>query len=282
MSKDKPLILAFVSNLYFTTRIESTAEKLGYQLRFIEDADEIAPPGLPSPEGQLGEQLVGPGAELLIKLTRWQPVLIIFDLDNKNVPWKGWITLIKSVSSTRRMPVLCFGPHVRVEVMQTARDAGADVVVSRSRFTSALPNLLGKYAQIPDWEAIETSCRQPLHPQAIKGLEAFNRGEFFDAHEYLEEAWMDDDSVGRDLYRGVLQIAVAYYHIKNNNFRGAAKMLLRVRQWIDPLPDYCRGINVAKLRQEAYTVHNMLLELGPERLDEFDQSLMKSVQFQSS
>jgi predicted metal-dependent hydrolase len=140
--------------------------------------------------------------------------------------------------------------------------------------------LLEKHARVPDFEALKSSCQQPLHPQAIKGLEAFNRGEYFDAHEYLEEAWMDDDSVGRDLYRGVLQISVAYYHIRNNNYRGAAKMLLRVRQWIEPIPDFCRGINLDKLRQEAYTVHDRLLELGPERLDEFDHSLMKPVQYQ--
>ena len=37
---------------------------------------------------------------------------------------------------------------------------------------------------------------------AIKGLELFNQGDYFGAHEYLEEAWKDDLTAGRDLYQG--------------------------------------------------------------------------------
>ena len=86
---------------------------------------------------------------------------------------------------------------------------------------------------------------------AIKGLEAFNNGDYFLAHEFLEEAWKNDRTDGRNLYQGILQIAVAYYHIMNLNYRGAMKMFQRSRKWLDPLPDICRGIDVAKLRSDA-------------------------------
>jgi hypothetical protein len=48
-----------------------------------------------------------------------------------------------------------------------------------------------------------------------------------------------------EVYRAVLQVAVAYFQIERGNYNGAAKMFLRLRQWIDPLPDYCRGIDIA-------------------------------------
>ena len=125
------------------------------------------------------------------------------------------------------------------------------------------------------------ACREFLHPFAIKGLVAFNEGEYFLAHEFLEDAWKDDLTDGRDLYQGVLQIAVAYYHIKNLNYRGAMKMFQRSRKWLDPLPDTCRGIDVAKLRSDAYNMNNLLIDLGPERMSEISSESMKPVEWES-
>jgi predicted metal-dependent hydrolase len=144
-----------------------------------------------------------------------------------------------------------------------------------------MSGLILKHARTIDREALAESCADPLALSALRGLEEFNRGEYFEAHESLEEAWMAETGVGRELYRAVLQVAVAYYHIKRGNFPGAAKMFLRMRQWIDPLPDSCRGVNVAKLRSQARAVHQALLELGPERISEFDQQLLKPVEFQA-
>jgi hypothetical protein len=50
-----------------------------------------------------------------------------------------------------------------------------------------------------------------------------------------------------------------------------------VRQWLDPLPDVCRGINIAQLRTDAQTVHDTLLQLGPENISQFDRNLFKKV-----
>lgn len=273
------LVIGFVRNLFFMTRIESVLERLGYEVQFFEDAHQITHFDSVTVERQIGEHLVGPGAQLLQELTRLQPALIIFDLDNSHIPWSGWISLIKSVPATRRIPVLCFGPHKDLDAMDAARKAGADHVIGRSRFTSSLPHLIKELVRVPDLKAIESSCQKPLHPRAVLGLESFNRGDYYDAHEYLEEAWMDDKSEGRDLYRSILQIAVAYYQILRKNFNGAAKLFLRVRQWIEPFPDDCKGINVAKLREDAYTVHDMLLNLGAERIEELDHNFLKPIEY---
>jgi predicted metal-dependent hydrolase len=74
-----------------------------------------------------------------------------------------------------------------------------------------------------------------------------------------------------------LQIAVAYFQIERNNYRGATKMFLRVRQWIDPLPDTCRGVDIAQLRADADNVNMALTSLGQERMVEFDQALLQPV-----
>jgi uncharacterized protein len=125
------------------------------------------------------------------------------------------------------------------------------------------------------------ACRESLHPFAIKGLAAFNKGEYFLAHEFLEEAWKDDRTNGRDLYQGVLQVAVAYYQIENLNYRGAMKMFQRSRRWLDPLPDTCRGIDVAKLRTDAFNMYNLLVVLGPEQMSEIPFESMQPVDWES-
>jgi hypothetical protein len=275
----QPLILAFVKDLNFAVRIESAAQLKGYQVMIIETAEQIAPPDQNELEIQYAEHLEGRGAVLLDKITQWHPALIVFDLGNDSVPWRDWITLISSVPATRRIPILCYGPHVDVEKMQTAKDAGAKEVVARSRFVNHLPDLIEKLARRINWVEMEETCQDQLSYFAKLGLEKFNRGEYFEAHDLLERAWMDDESIGSELYRAILQVAVAYYQILQGNYNGAAKMFLRLRQWIYPLPDFCRGINVAQLRREAQIVHQAILDLGPEMIDEFDHSLLKPVEY---
>jgi hypothetical protein len=163
--------------------------------------------------------------------------------------------------------------------MTEAKKLGADVVLARSRFTADMPALLQKYANIPDQALLLETCQEPLSAKALKGLELFNEGHYFECHEELEDAWNEDSGPGRDLYRGILQVGVAYLQIERGNYRGAIKMLLRLRQWLDPLPDICRGINIAQLRTDAQTVHDTLLELGPERLGEFDLSSFNKVEW---
>lgn len=273
------LILAFVADLMFQTRLEAQLTPLGYRLEFIENSTQIAPPDETSPGPQRGEPLQGPEGHLMEKVARWQPALMIFDLDNPAVPWKTWLPILKTVPATRRIPVLCYGPHVAVEQLQAARKAGADEVVARSRFVSALPELVKKHVQRSAAASLQLSCQDTLHPKAIAGLKLFNQEDYFAAHELLEEAWMEDLSPGRDLYRAILQVAVSYYHIRRGNYRGAVKMMLRARQWLEPLPEVCRGVAAAQLRRQAYRVHDTLLALGPERIAEFDRSLLKPVEW---
>ncbi len=57
-------------------------------------------------------------------------------------------------------------------------------------------------------------------------LAAWNRGDWFEAHEQLEPAWMGtDDPYERDLYQGLIKLAAAYVHGARGNEAGMAKNL---------------------------------------------------------
>src|SRR5215475_5045222 len=130
-----------------------------------------------------------------------------------------------------------------------------------------------------DMTDFTNDCSAPLHPQAKEGLRLFNAREYFEAHEALEAAWNAEKGPVRNLYRGVLQIAVTYLHITRGNYNGAVKVYRRSQKWLKDWPDICRGIHVEELRRDAEVVINEVVRLGEKRIGEFDRSLLKPVRW---
>ncbi len=275
-----PLIVGFVADLMFATRIAAVAQRLGYELRWIESAADLPGAAGPTAEGP-GELLEGQSGALFERLTGWQPALLIFDLGNDGIPWQRWIAAIKSSPATRRLPILAYGSHVNKEALAAARSAGADGVVARSRFSAALPELIAEYARQRDSAGLLDACRQPPPALVVEGITLFNAGHYYKCHDALEEAWRAEERPVRDLYRAILQVGIAYFQIERGNYRGAVKMLLRVRQWLAPLPDICQGVDVAQLRDDVSRVHDALTALGPAELADFDRSLFRPIRFAS-
>lgn len=275
---DRPLLVCFVADLMFSTKISSVAAHLDYEVRWIESADAL--PGAAGPTGEgPGERLEGQSGALFERITAWQPALLIFDLDNEMIPWRRWIAALKSSPATRRLPILAYGAHVNTQALSDARSAGADAVVARSRFSSALPELIREHAAIRDSAGLAAACGEPAPPLVLEGITLFNEGHFYKCHDALEEAWRAEEGPVRDLYRAILQIGIAYFQIERGNYRGAVKMLLRVRQWLAGLPDACQGVDVARLREDVSRVYEALAALGPEQLAGFDTSLFRPVRF---
>jgi len=60
----------------------------------------------------------------------------------------------------------------------------------------------------------------------VAGLRAYAEGDFFEAHELLEPAWMGtEDPVERDLISGLIKVAAADVHGVRGNPRGVARNL---------------------------------------------------------
>jgi len=278
--REPTVIVTLISDMFLSAPVEQGIRAAGYQLARIERGSDIETADeLERGHGYLGEPLVGRGAVFIQRLAEWHPALILVELSSTVIPWADWIAAAKSSPATRRIPVIGFGPHTDLDLRARALEAGCDVVLAKSRLLSALPELIKQYARQLDLDAQASDCQGSPSELALKGIALFNRGAYFEAHEELELAWGAETGSVRDLYQGVLQVAVAYLQITRRNYRGAMKMFLRMRQWLDPLPDVCRGVNIAQLRVEALAARAAMEALGPERLDEFDLSLLKPVQF---
>jgi predicted metal-dependent hydrolase len=125
---------------------------------------------------------------------------------------------------------------------------------------------------------LPAACSGELHPKAIEGIELFNASKYWEAHEALEAAWKDERSPVRHLYKGILQVGVMYLQIERGNYLGMAKMYERCKKWLRPWPDVCRGVNVSQLRSDAAAAMAAASALGPQRLTEFDRSLLRKVE----
>jgi uncharacterized protein len=119
----------------------------------------------------------------------------------------------------------------------------------------------------------------------LQGIQEFNAGEYYACHDTLEALWMDSVDPDKKFYQGVLQIAVACYHLHNRNWRGAVTLL---GEGIGRLPYYqpiYAGIDVAKLIQDSRDLLNTLQSIGTEGIDDFvdrlaqDSSILPNVHF---
>lgn len=275
-----PLVIGFIEDFKTRTGLEAAAQHLGYRLVCLADPQQLETLERRAPAlRKVGSAAAtSSGAALLEWVTGLRPALIILDLEHPRTPWQNWIPLLKTDPSTRRIPVICLENQV-TECSRAAEALGADRVLSRRLFLQDPVGVLEKSARPAPVELYQASCREPLSPTARHGLELFNRGDYFEAHEVLEAAWNADDTPGRELYRALLQVAVAYLQIERGNYRGAVKMFLRLRQWLEPFPDRCRGIDLHRLRREVQEVYQRVLDLGPEQIATFERELLRPVYF---
>jgi len=65
------------------------------------------------------------------------------------------------------------------------------------------------------------------------GLAAYRRGDFFEAHELLEPAWMGTaDPTERALHQGLIKLAAGYVHALRGNPEGMTKNLRGAHEWM--------------------------------------------------
>lgn len=191
-------------------------------------------------------------ADLMIELVEQPAALILMD-------GVQWVAAVKTEQATRRVPLLVIAEDAALET--PAFRAGADAFLTVGELEQHLAERVRKYQRriTPEQaEELACQCEEELPPLAQLGVEKFNIGAYYEQHDAFEAQWMQEAGPVRDLYRAVLQVGVAYYHITRGNYTGALKMLRRSMQWLVILPDVCQGINVRELREDAAEVREML------------------------
>ncbi len=83
------------------------------------------------------------------------------------------------------------------------------------------------------------------------GLELIRRGEYFAAHEELEDAWRAAEPAERDFYQGLVHVAVAWYQAGRGNRVGCDRQLEKAAQRLGPYAPEHRAVDVASLLRQV-------------------------------
>jgi predicted metal-dependent hydrolase len=82
----------------------------------------------------------------------------------------------------------------------------------------------------------------------LEGIELFNAGKFWHAHEAWEAAWLAaEDEQLKLFYKGIIQTAAALVHWQKGNPKGLHLNWTKARAKLTQLPPEMMGLGIRKL-----------------------------------
>jgi predicted metal-dependent hydrolase len=98
----------------------------------------------------------------------------------------------------------------------------------------------------------------------LAGIDHFNRGEYFEAHEVWEDLWHECGPADRLFIQSLIQAAVALYHWGNGNRAGARRLFASGRDKMAGYHPSHLGLDVDGFwRQVAATLAGALADDPP-------------------
>ncbi|MBT9252967.1 MAG: DUF309 domain-containing protein [Brockia lithotrophica] len=77
----------------------------------------------------------------------------------------------------------------------------------------------------------------------------YARGEYFDAHEVLEDFWLEE---GRDpLLQALIQVAVAYYHYETGNVAGTRALFVSALRYLERAEEMRRRFQIPAVEETS-------------------------------
>lgn len=116
-------ILAVVSDLMFTVKIQEAAKRAGAEVIFAKSQDEA-----------LAE-------------AKQNPALVILDLNNSTLNALDVIAKLKGGEVNNNLKLLGYVSHVQADLKRAAEEKGCDVVMPRSAFSHNMTAILKGYTE---------------------------------------------------------------------------------------------------------------------------------------
>ncbi len=73
----------------------------------------------------------------------------------------------------------------------------------------------------------QQSPKDPDRSALREGVRLFNQGEFFEAHEVLEIPWRGMTGADREIYQGIIQVAMGFRHATRERWKSAGVLIRR-------------------------------------------------------
>jgi predicted metal-dependent hydrolase len=99
------------------------------------------------------------------------------------------------------------------------------------------------------------------------GVELIRAGEYFAAHEELEDAWRAAPAEERDFFQGLVHVAVAWYQAGRGRKIGTERQLAKAIRRLTPFAPSHRGLDLTALLTQLQELHERRsLDLPPPSL----------------
>jgi len=125
-------------------------------------------------------------------------------------------------------------------------------------------------------------CLKAAPAALITSIEQFNQGGYYECHDILEELWMAESRPIRDLYKGILQIGVAFYHLQHKRYRPVVTLLQRGSGYVRAFAPTCMGLDLDQLLADAGRCLSEVERLGPDGVNGFDWSGVPKILYKDS
>ena len=97
-----------------------------------------------------------------------------------------------------------------------------------------------------------------------RGLDLARAGEYFAAHEALEDAWRAAEPEEKDFFQGLVHVVVAWYQAGRGNEVGCTRQLEKASRRLGPFTPTHRGVDVAAILVQVETARALgSLDLTP-------------------
>ena len=115
-------VLAVVDDLFFVVKINDMAKRNGFQVEFLKSEKDV------------------------LAKAQETPTLIIMDLNSTSLKPVPLITKLKADPETKGISIVSFVSHVQGELKQQAQEAGCNMVLARSAFSTSLPQIFKRHS----------------------------------------------------------------------------------------------------------------------------------------
>jgi CheY-like chemotaxis protein len=114
-------VLAVLEDLFFTVKINESAKRAGMQAEFVKSQQDT------------------------LEKAAEKPAVIILDLNFSSIDPVDLIKRLKADDGTKSVNLIGYVSHVQAELKQQAQEAGCDMVMARSAFSTNLFQIFKRY-----------------------------------------------------------------------------------------------------------------------------------------
>jgi len=85
----------------------------------------------------------------------------------------------------------------------------------------------------------------------LHGIRLYNKREFFECHEVLEEAWTPEHGPRRLFLQALIHFAVGFYHWERGNLAGAGRQIRKGLRKLDAYRPACESVDTERLYRDG-------------------------------